>query len=605
MTKRLISLLLALIMILSMCMTACSSGETENAEEGAEGDIEEDAQRKNLALTLYAITDEKTTQAGLDRVEEKISYYTQAKFKTTMDLRFVTADKYQATLESMYDKFAAEEAEKKKQEEEARISASIEASKKAQMTKEERQKYEQQKRLEAKEAAEKAEQAAKEEAALIAQGKDKATVKEVQMDIIYIPGMAEYYEYVEQGLLLELSSHLAGKFKNINDYVFPSYMTAATIDGVVYGIPNNQAIASNETFFVVNKALAEKYNVNFDGITSITQLNDVFQKIKANEGGVTPIYGDFEPEGMTYYEDSVVGIMAHTTCAFSDTFPGGKYTAINTYSALKPDSTQSSAMLDYCATKNFYNKNGLISATNENFFLSVQELTEAERKAWEDKGYMTVLYKGADFTTEAALQNGLFGISKYCEDPARAMEIIQLMTTDSGMRNLLAFGVEDEHYIVDAGNDNVITVIDDSYSMDFSKTGNALIGYVTDDMDPDYVEKAKTKNLNSHLSPWLGFRYDWSGADNAKWVALVKEWEAYIDPIYAQLKAGTLDNYEEVLQNTYQAIYANADGQFSASYKDWQDDCTFRNTYKTYTKTLQTLSDFLHFEETEVVAPAE
>ncbi len=603
MTKRLISLVLALIMILSMCMTACSTGET--TEEGEADVEEEDVQRKNLALTIYAITNDKTTEAGLARVEEKISYYTQAKFKTVVDLRFVTADKYQASLESMYDKFAAEEAEKKKQEEEAKISASIEASKKAQMTKEERQKYEQQKRLEAKEAAEKAEQAAKEEAELIASGKDVAAVKDVQMDIIYIPGMAEYYDYVEQGLIIELSSFLNGKFKNINDYVFPSYMTAAAIDGVVYGIPNNQAITTSETYFVVNKALAEKYNVDFSKVKSITDLNGVYEQIKANENGVTPIYGDFEPEGLTYYEDSTVGILAHTTCAFSDTFVGGRYSAANTYSALKPDSTQSTAILDYCATKNYYRKNGIISDTNENFFLSVQELSEAEKLAWEEKGYMTVLYKGADFNTEAALNTGLFGISKHCKDPERAMELIQLMTTDSGMRNLLAFGVEEEHYIVDAGNDNVITIIDDSYSMDFDKSGNALIGYVPDTMDPDYVEKAKAKNLNSHLNPFLGFRYDWKNPENAKWVALAKEWEAYIDPIYAQLRAGELDNYEEVLTTVYDAIYANEAGQFTDSYRTWQTECSFRNTYKTYTKTLQTLSDFLHVEETEVVNAAE
>lgn len=604
MTKRLLSLVLALIMILSMCMTACSSGETTDAE-GGNADVEEDAQRKNLALTIYAITDEKTTEAGLARVEEKISYYTQAKYKTTVDLRFVTADEYQASLDSMYDKFAAEEAAKKKQEEEARASASEEAAKKAQMSKEERQKYEQQKRLEAKEAEEQAKQAAKEEAELIASGKDVATVKDVQMDIIYVPGMQEYYDYVEQGLIIELSSFLSGKFKNINDYVYPSYMTAASIDGVVYGIPNNQAVPTNETFFVVNKALAEKYNVDWTNVKSITDLNDVFVKVKAGEAGVTPIYGDFEPEGMTYYEDSVVGIMAHTTCAFSDTYPGGNYTAINTYSALKPDSTQSSAMLDYCAAKNYYNKNGLISATNENFFLSVQELTEEERAEWEKKGYETILYRGADFNTEAALSNGLFGISKYCEDPERAMEILQLMTTDTGMRNLLAFGVEEEHYIVNAANDNVITIIDDSYSMDFSKTGNALIGYVPDTMDPDYVEKAKAKNLNSYLNPFLGFRYDWTTADNEKWVSLAKEWEAYIDPIYAQLRAGELDNYEEVLQTVYQAIYANEDGSFTDSYLNWQSECSFRDTYKSYTKTLQTLNDFLHVEETEVVSAAE
>ena len=51
-------------------------------------------------------------------------------------------------------------------------------------------------------------------------------------------------------------------------------------------------------------------------------------------------------------------------------------------------------------------ENGYLSDTNENFFLSVREMTEEERLSWVEKGYTTVLYKGADFNTEAALQNG-------------------------------------------------------------------------------------------------------------------------------------------------------------------------------------------------------
>ncbi|MBQ3075117.1 MAG: hypothetical protein IJC26_03525, partial [Clostridia bacterium] len=98
MTKRLISLVLALIMLLSLFMTSCASTPTE--EEGAEEEEQqEEVQRPNIALTLYAIKDEKMTDDALKAVEEKVSNYCVAKYKTAIDLRFFTESEYQAALD--------------------------------------------------------------------------------------------------------------------------------------------------------------------------------------------------------------------------------------------------------------------------------------------------------------------------------------------------------------------------------------------------------------------------------------------------------------------------------------------------------------------------
>ncbi|MBR2634104.1 MAG: hypothetical protein IKD31_00820 [Clostridia bacterium] len=590
MTKRLTSLMLALIMLLSLLLTSCSGSSTPK-ETG--DNIGEDVQRKNLVLTIYAITDDKTTEEALAAVEEKISNYCVAKYKTAIDLRFYKESEYKAKLQDMYDKFALQDEEAKKAAEEEKARKKSEAAYKATLTPEERTKYEQEQRMKAKKEAEEAEKKAKEEAALIAQGKDKAVVKEVQMDILYIMDKDMYYDFVDNDKLADIKSYLNGRYKSIQDYVYPSFITAATVGTGIFGVPNNHGISTNETYMIINTALANKYQVDLNAIRSITDLSAAFEQVKAGEPNVTPIFGDFDPEGVVFYDEIDSG---RALCVYTDNLRGAKFNPLAATSmSINPQT--SVPLLDYFNLKRDYNTKGYLSTTNENFFLSIQELTPAQRAEWQAKGYSTVLYKGADFNTTAALENGLFAISKRCTEPERAMEILQLMTTDSTLRDMFAFGVEDVNYIRRADKDGVVTIIDDSYSMDFFKSGNALIGSVPDTMDENYVAEAKQKNLNSFMNPFLGFRYDWNKDTNEKWVKLMAAWKAYLDPLYASLSAGTVEDVKKAMTDANTAMFYNARKQFEHTSKDFMADCTIHADYKTYVSKLVTLDTLLHFEE--------
>lgn len=598
MTKRLLSLLLAGIMLLSLFMTSCAT----TPEEGEEGEevTQEEVQRQNLVLTLYAIKGDKMTDEALKAVEEKVSNYCVAKYKTAIDFRFFTEDEYENGLEDMYDKFAAEAAEKLKAEQEAAAAAKSEAEYKAKLSPEERVKYDQKKRQEAKKKAEEEKKKQEELAEQIEKGEDKATVKDTQMDIIYIPGMTEYYDYIAKGLLTDLNTFLTTTQKKITDYVYPAFMTAATVDGGVWGVPNNRDVAANETYFIVNQSIADKYGVDFTKIRSIAELEGAFARVAAGEPGMAPLYGDFGPEGLVFYEDYD---LAHTTGVFADNLLGGTHIQPHTNAILNPNSTTSPAMNEYFALKAKYRTSGYMSDTNQNFFVSVQEISEAEKKEWEAKGYTAYLYKGANITTEAALSSGLFGISSHCRYPERAVEILQLMTCDSELHNLLTFGIEEEHYIHTAGdNENVITVIDPSYDMDFYKTGNALIGFVPDTMDADYVEKAKAKNLNAFINPFLGFRFDFTNESNSKWNGAYTEWKAYLDPIFAQLSYGVA-NWQELQNTAYQNVRYDANDMFTFDYGQWQNDCTFRSSFATHVEKIIKLRESLGI--TDTTEPAE
>lgn len=582
MSKRLISLLLAVVMLLSLCLTACSnSSEDEEDEKKTDETL-----RQNVVLTIYAVTADSTTEEGLAAVEEKINNYCIAKYKTGIDLRFYKASEYQNALNDMYDKFAALDEEEAIA---AKAAAEASASKKAYLktlTLEERRAYEKEERIAAKKAEEEAKKKAEEEKELIEEGKDVAQVKDVQMDILYIPTADDYYDAIDQGLLLELNEYLNAGFSKIKNYVYPSFLTAATDIDALYGIPNNKGISSKETFFVVNTKLAEKYGVDLSAVHSIEDFNDVFRAVKAGEPGVTPIYGDFEPEGLTYIEPAKGVTAGHRLAIYTSQLLDENFDWLEIKRMDNSTGSVSKEFINYCALKANYRTNGYLSDTNTNFFLSVQELDDAERDAWEKKGYTTVLYRGAKFTTEDALDGGLYGISSRCEYPERAMEILELISCDSEFRNLLAFGVQGKNYIVSQDGKHAV-VVDDSYAMDFFATGNTYMGYLADGMDPDYVEKSKEKNLHSRLDPMLGFHYDWSDEDGQKWIALFNKWEEQDAADFALLNYGTPD-YLKVIAR----IESVTDVQ---TYSDFVATCPFYLLHKSHCKRLIKLDAALHF----------
>ena len=127
------------------------------------------------------------------------------------------------------------------------------------------------------------------EAELVEKGKDKVEWAKTQMDIIYIPGQAQYYDWVQQGKLVDMKTFLDNTYKKVRDFVYPSFLSAATVDGGIFGIPNNRDINTNETYLILNTALVEKYNVDLSKVRSITDLNAAFAAVKAGEAGVTPI----------------------------------------------------------------------------------------------------------------------------------------------------------------------------------------------------------------------------------------------------------------------------------------------------------------------------
>lgn len=142
--------------------------------------------------------------------------------------------------------------------------------------------------------------------------------------------------------------------------------------------------------------------------------------------------------------------------------------------------------------------NELVTLANENFsLLGISDIKEVIREEkgnyedkakWEEQGYICNVTKYPEATVDDAMQSA-FGILK-AEDiyydgellisaadcHRRAMQVIYEINSDTTVRNLLQYGVENTHYTLEDGN-TVIPYESSAYKMNLLYTGDMFNAY--------------------------------------------------------------------------------------------------------------------------------
>lgn len=498
--KKSVSLLLAAIMVLSavsMMFTSCSSDEEVTADIG-----ETVSTRKPITLTFYGVTNKSTTPEAIKEVEKHLNRLTESEYSTTLVLKLFTEDEYEDALETAYatlqhesevDEFCAaaqkvaDRVDKKRNKllTEAEQTAKTAAEKKA---------SEEKAKAEAK--------AAEELAAAIEAGEAEPEAAEAnQVDIVFINDFEHYMSSINaepESVIISLDSYLKLDSKILTDYIHPTLLSAAKINGATYGLPINKGIEAENTYCVFDKELVEKYGFDITQIKNFANIESYLQTIKENEPDVIPLLkAPEEVQGYDFYNDEIGHPIGITNPEFGD------YTPVNcrrTYSEF--------AVTNFFELMSDFREYGYLpdldaDTTGMRFAVDIRKGTASDVAEWEEQGYVAEVYKTARATTDNTL-GSLYAVSAYSKYPDRCMEILEMLYTDPEFKNIYTFGIEGENYTVN--EDNTVKRLNDEYSMDFMKSGNTFIGLLDEGMDPDYVEKAVEQNSNVKRHGFLAFQ---------------------------------------------------------------------------------------------------
>ena len=308
-----------------------------------------------------------------------------------------------------------------------------------------------------------------------------------------------YLENARKGAFLEIDKLLETKGKEMKSVIDERFWEGAKIDGKTYAVPNQKEIAG-APMWVFDKELVEKYNIPYQDIHTVDDLEPWLALIKEKEPDFIPFYthGDSIPLDF----DDIVN-------------PLGIF--YNDKSLTVTNKFESKEMKDMLLKLREYYEAGYINqdAAVTDMKPEVKRFVwKADGQPYAENGWGQALGREvvtssivSPYVTNASTTGAMTAISSTSKHPEKAMELINLVNTDSTLRNLLMFGIEGTHY--EKVSDNQIKRDPNGpYSVTSWAYGNLFDTYVLDVDPADKWDAFEEFNQSAKTSKILGFKFD-------------------------------------------------------------------------------------------------
>lgn len=509
MKKKLLCLLLSVLMLLSVALTACGKKDDEEALD----DITDKASASAVTLSMYLMSEEPVSAEQEKLIEEAVNNITKAKFKVKLDLTFLTPNEYYTVLEENLE-LQAENAYLYNTDEE--------------------------------EVAQTEPETEKDELGI--ETLKYPALRENQVDIFYFSGYDKYKTYADNEYLHMLNEAVDGESKALKSYIAPALLeyTKSVNDGI-YALPNNRALGEY-TYLLLNKTVLDEmyYDTVNSEFTSLTCDNvrdilayvaDINTNPNANSalaGKYVPLHsftGEIDVLNYQYWGVDENGLLSNKFSLLGGSInPAWSYKTKNAYSEVKSifedeAFTSQYAILEQYRQLGYYNEaavNAEDPAQKKDFAVGYIKGGKEIETLYGDKYEVVPVAMPTLYTQD--LYENMYGVSAYTVDLNRSMSVLTYLNTNEEFRNLIAYGIEGEHYelvettvVNDDGSETVYKQVkaapNNTYKMDVNKTGNVLLAYTTVDQDPLLREYAKDQNRDVKPSYTMGLQVDYDGLE--------------------------------------------------------------------------------------------
>lgn len=324
----------------------------------------------------------------------------------------------------------------------------------------------------------------------------------------------DFYGNVAKGAFVPLNDLLTEYAPKTYESIPAEFWPAVTINGNIYGVPNYQIVAT-QTGLIIQKPIAEKYNIDLDSINTLQDLTPIFEEIKNNEDPDTVVFPS-RKKGIWGYLPTMYDMeeIAGDSPGWVDV-SGDELKVINQYAS--DGFKEHVNLMREWFLAGYINKD---AATLENYMPLIK--TGKAAVMYSDmkpgsKPQRKVQFGGIEVEEKIMLQpfvqtNGLSAtlqaISKTSKNPERAMAFIELMNTDKELYNLMCYGIEGQHY--NKVDENRIELVENSgyYPNKAWVYGNQFNAYLLPGQDDNVWEQTIELNNSSKAAETLGFVFD-------------------------------------------------------------------------------------------------
>ncbi len=464
MRKGIVSVILALLLLVPTVLTGCQQ-ETEIEEVAAN------------VYTLYTIVDESTTPEAIVKVELALNRILFYRLGYCLKLVAVPADEYESLIDAKFEEMEAYTLAKKNKSKKKDTSADASAESSAD------------------------ESTGEDESSQVIMTGDRIleslengeeiVLENPRLDIFLVQGYDRYKSLASQGKLAALDEKLNNEAKALKSSIHSTLFTAAKVNNKTYGIPVNNAIGQY-TYLIFDKELLQKYSMDQNTLKSMEDLQDYLGTIKENEPDVVPLKDSFASTEINFLSN--------------DGFP-----AIINNAGEVVDAYSNKNLTKYLSMIARYNSLGYFESDNAasepRYAVRIESGNIDELKSsleGDGREYEFSLYSNPIATNENTIDN-IFCVSKYVvsNELTEVMKIVAALNTDAELMNILTYGVENEHYILnDYGQ---VERLNNDYIIDPKCAGNAFITKTLAGEPKDKWEKNIKQNQETVVAKTLGY----------------------------------------------------------------------------------------------------
>lgn len=323
-------------------------------------------------------------------------------------------------------------------------------------------------------------------------------------DILFTDS-TKYNSEVNLGAFLDITDLLPKAAPELYKYIPKDYWKAVSINDKIYSVPTYKDSSATQ-YFVWDKAMAEKYGIDYKNINTYKDLEPALKKIKDGEG-TSPYVMDKSGADMLL---SVYDQMGAGLPPIGVRYDDDSRTVVN---ALEQEDILSQLDIIH----KMY-KEGIINADAPNadqvpeyrMFFTAQGWSGAAKSTWgPNMGVEAEAIQFSDTvvsnTTVRGSLNAIYSGTKY---PEKCLEFLQLINTDSKIRDAFYYGLEGENF--NYTDDGKIERINNEWKMAGYTQGTFFnVSQLSTD---EFNQWDEVKELNEKATPsvLLGFNLDTS-----------------------------------------------------------------------------------------------
>ncbi|MGL4624836.1 MAG: ABC transporter substrate-binding protein [Culicoidibacterales bacterium] len=341
----------------------------------------------------------------------------------------------------------------------------------------------------------------------------------------------DYLVNARKGAFLPIDDYLTTtEGQELYETIDARFWEGAKIGGETYGVPTQKEISA-APMWVFTKEYVEKYDIPYEDIHTLQDLEPWLQLIKDNEPGVTPLYvsRDFSTPSSFDLLLEPLGVALNSE---------GELKVENIFET--PEKVQALETMRDWYQKGLINSDGATAGDDKSIkrFVTKGDGQPYADVIWsKDLGYEVVTSEIMQpVITNASTTGSLTAISATSEHPEEAFKFLHLLNTDEYLRNLVNYGIEGTHY--EKVNETQIKLLPEqkNYSMPYFALGNMFNTYTLENEPVTKWEEFVEFNNSGITSPALGFKFDPTPVQTE-----VAAFRNVLDEFGAPLNTGTVD----------------------------------------------------------------